>query len=666
MTPKQTSALYAIALAAAIAFVYSFSLNNQLLFDDARLTDATVFGQYGSLLLLKVRTLSYGSFVWVQANFGEGWWKQRAVNVVLHIGVALTLYALVLELLKVTRWPDETRRQPKFFAGLQTSARLAVALWSLNPMAVYAVAYLIQRSILMATLFVALALLGFVRGLASGRLQWFLACAVCYLLAVLSKEHAVTSVLLLVPLYVFVKRPPAGQVLRVTAVTALVLGGAGLVLYSRYSSILGTVFDETSRAFVVQLEQQQPGISQNIFPLSIINQASLFFQYGFLWLAPIVGWMSIDIRPAFPLALQSWQLAGALAWLATLALGAWLVWRRSDALGLLGLCLLIPALMFVTEFATVWVQDPFVLYRSYLWSIAIPVLLALALLWLAHNGFAGGPFVGVCLIVVAAFAAFSFERISSLQTPSVAWQDASAKINQQAPPNAVGRWRPFLNLGAEALDKEDYAQALRWSNQAETLGEPLGAARFNMGVSLQQLKKHTDALENFAAAESKGFTEAALYYQRGESQYALARFAEAFDSFSKSLSHRQTTEAEEFTRLRQAEAAVASQKYDTAIASYQLLVKQNPDKQRYQVGLSMAYIGKKDYPAAMDILNPAIAQRPTGAAHYARALAHFYMGKRDASLQDLQIALRAEPNNPVYAQLQQMLNPPAAKPAAKP
>ena len=45
MTPKLSFALYAIALAAAIAFVYSFSLNNQLVFDDERLTDGTVFGQ---------------------------------------------------------------------------------------------------------------------------------------------------------------------------------------------------------------------------------------------------------------------------------------------------------------------------------------------------------------------------------------------------------------------------------------------------------------------------------------------------------------------------------------------------------------------------------------------------------------------------------------------
>jgi hypothetical protein len=95
----------------------------------------------------------------------------------------------------------------------------------------------------------------------------------------------------------------------------------------------------------------------------------LFFRYGLLWLIPNVGWMSIDLRPAFPLSLASAQaIASVLAYLGLLAASAWLVLRRSDVLGLIGLCLLFPLLMFGTEFGTVWIQDPFVLYRSYLWA----------------------------------------------------------------------------------------------------------------------------------------------------------------------------------------------------------------------------------------------------------------------------------------------------------
>lgn len=661
MTPRLMTLLYAIALAVGIAILYGFGINNQLVFDDARLADGTLFGQYGSLFAFKARLLSYGSFVWVQSLLGEGWWKQRTVNIGLHIATALTLYALVLELLQRTHWSQGSRAAPNFPSSLRSAARLGVALWAFNPVAVYAVAYLIQRSILLATLLVALACWSYVHGLSNKQLRWHLLALACYVLAVAAKEHAVTAILLAVPLFVFIQRPSLRRVTGVALTTGLVLAVMGAVLFNRYGSIVGTVFDETSRAFATQLEQQQTGIGQQLYPLSMINQASLFFRYGLMWFLPYVGWMSIDIRPAFPLTILSWHLLGALAWIGTLVLGAWLVIRRSDALGLVGLCLLISCLLFVTEFTTVWLQDPFVLYRSYLWSIPIPALIALPLVGHSHK-----PLYAVGVLLVALLAALSFERINSLQTSSTAWADASEKINRQAPANAVGRWRAMLNLGAEFQDQGNYREALRLFSQAEALGEPLGSARFNMGVSLQQLKQHQQALDNFAQAEAKGFTEAALYYQRGESQYALGRFKEAFESFTKALQHHQAPEAEQFTRLRQAETALTNQDFDTAIATYQTLLGKNPNEQRYLVGLSMACVGKKDYPAAMAILNPAIAQHPTGPAYYARALAFFYQGQPSASAQDLKLALNAEPNNPVYLNLQRKLNSPTEKSAAKP
>ena len=659
MAPRLSSLLFACTLAIGIAVLYNFGINNQLVFDDARLTDGTIFGQYGSLLQLKVRMLSYGSFVWLQDLVGEGWWKQRVFNVALHIGTALTLYALALELLQRTQWGDSSKSE-QFSASLRWAARAGVALWAFNPVAVYAVAYLIQRSILMATLFVALACLSFVRGLTGGRMVWHVSALACYLLAVASKEHAITAILLTIPLFVFIKRPPVRRVVQVAAGAGLILILMGALLYKQYGAIVGVVFDEISRAFAVQLEQQRPGISQSIFPLSVINQASLFFHYGLLWLLPYVGWMSVDLRPTFPVSLLSVQLIGAFAWLVALLGSSWLVLRRNDIWGLASLCVLMPALLFITEFSTVWLQDPFVLYRGYLWSLTLPVLFSLPLV-----GSTNKKLYALVVIAVAVLAASSYERIQSLQAPMTAWADAAEKIDRQAPANAVGRWRPFLNQGAEAMDRGDFEEGIRLFNLAESLGEPLGSARFNLGVSLQQFSKHGPALDNFAAAEAKGFTEAALYYHRGESQYALGRFADAYGSFTKSLTRPQIAEAEALTRLRQAEAAVATQRYDEAITSYQQLIQKSPDKQRYQVGLSMALVGKKDYPAALAILNPIIAQRPTGAAHYARALAYFYLGNRAASTQDLEIALRSEPSNPVYRGFEKMLAPPA-KSTAKP
>ena len=644
--------LYAGGLTVAVVALYWTSLGNALIFDDERLRDGTIFGQYGGLSELKVRLLSYGSFVWVQALAGEGWWKQRLVNVVLHLGTAFAVYRLLATLLERTEFSAQERSAAHFETSRTLALRIGVALFALNPVAVYAVAYLIQRSVVMAALFVALGLASFVQGLVTQRKAWIGAALACYLLAVLSKEHAVSAVALAVPLYVFVRRPSANRTLAVSAIALVILLAAAALLYRLYGAIIGTVFDETSRAYVAQLEQLSPGVGGRLYLLSVVNQATRFFQYGLLWFIPVVTEMSIDIRPGFPLSVWGWpQTAGALAYVAVVAGCAWLVLRRSDALGLAALCVLVPALLFVTEFATVWVQDPFVLYRSYLWALTVPALVALPLIGLKRNILYA---LGVVLACV--FAGLAFERLASLHDARSAWADAAAKIDLKAGANAVGRWRPFLNLGAEFLEKDAYETAYRHFAQAEALGEPLGSARFSMGMSLQQMKQHAAALDEFGKAEAKGFTEAALYFHRGESQYATGRFAEAFASFGTALAKPQAEVAERHTRLRHAEAAVAIKDFDAAIADYRLLLAAEPANARYLVGLSMAYIGRNDFAAARGILDPLIEKQPSGAAYFARALAFYSAGDRPASRRDLDTALRAEPNNPQFRALRDQLD----------
>jgi len=644
--------LFAFGLSVAAFALYWTSFGHALIFDDERLRDGTIFGQYGSLSELRARLLSYGSFVWVQQLFGEGWWKQRVVNVALHIWTALAVYWLLRLLFERAEFPAQQRALADFDASQTVALRIGVALFALNPVAVYAVAYLIQRSIVMATLFLVLACASFVQGLIAQRKAWIAAALGCYVLAVLSKEHAVTGIALAVPLYVFVRRPNPRRIVAVAAISVVILFVAAAALFQLYGKIIGTVFDEISRAYVVQLEQLSPGVQTRLHPLSILNQATRFFQYGFFWFIPDVTRMSVDIRPAFPLSLWGWpQTLGAFGYVGVLAASTWLVLRRSDVLGLIGLCVLIPALLFVTEFVTVWVQDPFVLYRSYLWALTVPALVALLLIGLKRNVLYA---VGVVLACV--FAGLAFERLLSLRDAQSAWTDAVAKIDKTAGPNAVGRWRAPLNLGAEYLEKGSYENALRYFSQAESLGEPLGSARFNMGVSLQQMRQYGRALEELARAEAKGFNEAALYYHRGESLYALGRFADAFASFSIALSKPQVQAAEQHTRLRRAEAAVAMKDFDIAIAEYLKLVESSPANPRYLVGLSMAYVGKQDIAAARSILDPLIEKQPSGPAYFARALAWYFSGDPVASRKDLDFALRAEPKNPQYRALRDRLD----------
>ncbi|MDR0225274.1 MAG: tetratricopeptide repeat protein [Burkholderiaceae bacterium] len=661
---SKTNYWFSAILLLAILGIYLPSLSNGLLFDDMRLTDGTIFGIYGNPLDLRQRTLSFGSFVWIEQLFGPGWWKQRVFNIVLHVGSVAAVYALFKALLTHTRFPQDMEEQAHFAASRQAALHLGLILFALNPVAVYAVAYLVQRSIVMATLFAVLACWAFVRGLQTGRPAWHVGALVCYVLAILSKEHAFLTVAMAVPLYIFVKRPGLKASLIITGGALALLAVAAAAVFHIFGSFIGQLFDEQSRGYAQQLEALRPGITAQIYPLSILNEASLFFAYGLLWVLPYVGWMSIDLRPAFPLGMGSlMHWLGALGYVVLLAGSAWAVIKRPGVMGLVALCLLFPLLWYATEFATVWLQDPMVLYRSYLWAVAIPGLVAIALTGIRPRTlYVTGIFLGLV------FGALAFERVLSLQDSATSWADAAEKIDKKAPANAVGRGRPFLNLGTERVDKGLLDQALQDFATANALGDLGGSALFNMGVVLAQQKKFPDALNAFNAAQAKGFKGQALHYQKAEVLAATGQLPQAFDAYTLALAEpgddsRNAQQMEQTLRLKRAEVAIGAQQYQAAIDDFQNLLKTSPEAPRLVIGLGLAMVGKGESAQAKEMLMPLVNRSPSAPAFYGLAMAYHGLGDLPQALKYLDLAIRLEPQNPQYRQIRSRISPPA--PAAR-
>mgnify|MGYP003583619409 FL=1 len=658
-------ALFGAFVLAAVLAIYLPGWNHELLFDDLRLTDGAIFGNYGSLLTFKQRMLSYGSFIWVDLLAGPGWWKQRLVNVGLHLATVAALYALVRDLLERTRFPEDFESQPYFGMSRQAAVQVGVALFAVNPMAVYAVAYLVQRSIVMATLFSVLACWCFVRGLSGRGVAWYGLALLSYVAAVLSKEHAVMVAAMAVPLYIHVRRPSWKTVATIAGASTALIAVAAVVFFGIYGELIGKLFDQRSLDFAQQLERLSPGITQRMYPLSILNEAALFFAYGFLWFAPNVMWMSVDMRPAFPLSYLAFpQVLGIVGYMGLWIAALWAVLRRRGALSLAGVALMFPLLLYATEFATVWVQDPFVLYRSYLWAVAVPVVVAIVL-----TGFQPKTIYVIGCAIGLVFTVLAFERVQSLRDDHTAWGDAAEKIDLKAPASAVGRWRPFLNLGAYHLDRGSLGEAQRSFATAEALGSLHGSARFNQGVALQQQKKHAQALTTFAEAEKQGFKDLPLYYHRGESAFALGQFALAFDSFSQGLASaaegvtgKEMDRMREAMRMRRAEAAIGAGRYDDAIGDFNALLKASPQNRRLALGLGMALVGKGDTQAAIAQFDQIIASTPNAAAaYYGRAMAHNTAKRRDDSLKDLDRAIALDPRNAQYQQVRAQLAAPQKK-----
>lgn len=626
---------------AALLVIHVPGLGNALVFDDGYLASGELFLDYASPFDLRERWLSYGSFVWLGALVGEGWWKQRLFNIVVHLGVVLALWGLYREILRHIETPRDELAPDAPAAALHRSPAIcvAIAFFALNPASVYAVAYLIQRSILLATLFTVLALYFFMRALAERRPALHAAAAISYVAAVMSKEYAILAPLAAVPLYILVARPPAARLAALAAAGLAIVGAAAFVLAKRYGQILGQPFDEYSHVYLAQLSQLRPGADRDAWTLSIVNQAYLFFHYGLRWFLPASEWMSINLRPPFPLAWHSFpHVLGIAGYLAAVAGGFWLLLRHRDWRALAGVSLLMPALLFATEFATVWVQDPFVIYRSYLWGIGVPGLVFL----LVH-----GPSLRVVAIVGLVLAALltwqSLDRVFSLATVERAWTDAIRKLPND--PRAVGRWFPYLNRGTFYVEQNQFQLAMRDFEASAALGD-LGMGSFNLGAVLAARGQHAEAMRAFDQAERQGYRLYNLPFQRGLSLAALGRPAEAYAQFLATRAMNPPSPTREIMWVSIAKLAMQLGKPDEALAALKSLEAADPGHREGAFLLAMAHVMKKDYARGREIADRLVRESADARALYARALANHGLNRKAEALADIEAALRHDPDNP--------------------
>lgn len=622
-------------LAAGLLLVYLPGLGNALVYDDSYLTSG-LFADYARLLPLHVREISYGSFVWLQALFGEGWWKQRLFNLAIHAAVVGALWALYRELLRhVAAARDDDADTPR---SRVPALALAVGFFALNPVAVYAVAYLIQRSILLATLFTLLALWLFARGLRE-RKWWMHALAVaCYGAAILSKEHAVLAPLAAIPVFILVERPRARRLAVLAAVGIALIALAGGALYLRYGDILGKPFDEYSHLYLDQLARLDPAAPGHAWLLSIVNEAWLFFRYGLDWFLPWSGWMSIDLRPPFPLHWYAFpQVLGIVGYAAVIVGGFFLLLRYRDARALLGLSLLLASLLFATEFATVWVQDPFVLYRSYLWAIGVP-----GVVFFVVHGPSARVLLTIGVIVGALLAWQSIDRVLSMENGETVWSDAIAKLPDD--PRSVGRWFPYLNRGSALVDRDQFELAMRDFEASTALGDE-GMGMMNIGSILSARGKQREALAAFDRAEHDGYNLYNLPFQRGLALLRSGDLQGGYQQLEASLARSPDPATRAAALLEMGRAAMQLRKPDEAVAALTQLLAVDPRHKEGRYLLGMAYVMAHQPDQAKKLLDGLLQEGSSARAYYARALANYALHRKDEALSDIDNAIRLAGDN---------------------
>ncbi|MBR0566031.1 hypothetical protein J5J83_07880 [Azoarcus sp. L1K30] len=629
---------FTIALLTLTAAIYLPHLGSELIFDDNRLIDGTVFGAYADPLQIKQRLVSYGSFVWSTSLLGEGWWKQRLINILFHVGSSIGLFVLVRGLMANIAWPRNDDGHGPTDSSLTSAAAIGTLLFALNPVAVYGVAYLIQRSILMATLFSiwALVFVFFSARRERPGLLWI--ALLLYFFALLSKEHALLLPLPAAALYLFSSRFSRKQRIAISSAVFFLVAFSATFFINRYGDIVGSAFDRQSQSYLALLETMKPGVGQEVYGLSILNQAWLFFRYGALWMIPNVEWMSIDLRPAFPLEFASVpQVFGLPLYLGLLSAATFMMFRFADWRRYAGFAIFTPSVLFATEFATVWIQDPFVLYRSYLWAIGMPFLFAL-------------PFVGakprtillIAMIICPLFAGLAFERAHSLSTEFNAWNDAAEKVDLSAAPNAVGRSRAFLNRGNQFVARGMLNVATNDYMIARQLGDSSGTADYHLGGVLLATGKLDDALAAFKRAEAgndtAGFAHL-LLVQKADTLFRMQRFQEAEAEAERALSMELDRENRIRTLSIHGGASFRLGNFESALQDYSRLMEEEPSKRSHKIAYAMTLNGMGQHQEAMATIS-AISQQAEGAdVSFARIMILHAGGKTARAVAELRSSL---------------------------
>lgn len=535
--PKSTRAAVLFGFAAAgvigamACALYLPFLGNPLVFDDATFFSGARFAYYATHPLgLMPRTPAYFSLA-ITHVLAERVEAHRAVSLVLHVGVALVLSRLVYELLRSVRVGAPAPAAGQFDLRALICATVVAAAFAVHPVAVYGAAYLVQRSVVLATFFGILSLLLFLRGVTRDDVRWTFAAAASYALAVFSKEHAILIAVVAVPLASLAspnRRRALGYLARYLGACA---PAALLVLYMA-RQLVGQVYEPHVAEIALQMEPDVGQVHGALtWWLSAATQAGLFFRYLWLWFWPDTASLSVDWRVDFVAnASPAWMAFKASSFAACGVLGA-ILFLRGGRAAVAGLGLLYAWILFLAELSVARFQEPFVLYRSYLWAPGF-ALVASAALDRVRAPFALGALVlAAPLLIIQAR-----DRLDSFSSPLRLWADAARKLPEKAVP-----WgsRVLYNLGREQLyagqpeqaiatverclatyprtfqcvyargaielHLERYELALPHLQRAAQMQPGNGIAQHRVGLALERLGRIEEARERYRKASALGF-----------------------------------------------------------------------------------------------------------------------------------------------------------------
>ena len=488
--------LYLPAVFDDTSFFASLNPDEYLAFDHSSLTP---------------RHLVYASIALTVKWFGNSMLPLRIQGMLLHAGVAIMLYFFLRKIqqsvmcrdgVSMNRWPP----------------LLAAMVFTLHPAAVYAAAYLIQRTIVMATFFALLTWFLVLKGLQTKKKGWLWSSIFSYALSILCKEHAVMVPAVAVMLAVWWRSSNEEGISIVQLANRhkwILLGYVLVAVYALLSvkHVVAYTYEPDATYSIDQLGLSNPWL------LSVITQGYLFFKYMFIWMLPNPLWMSVDMREAFALSWISWpQTLGFCLFLLWPIVAIRLIWL-SELRAVIGFAMVTPWLLFATELSTVRFNEIFVLYRSYLWIAPVFVI------FLLLGQIKSRAVITALFILPIVMFPLAFNRISTFAHPFLLWNDAVRLVNNHEVSQGIGR--TYYNRAIEFQRLGNYKAAITDFSKAISIEPRFYIAYAGRASAYAELKEFDKAFTDFDLAIERLPKYALIYENKSRALKELGRTQEA-------------------------------------------------------------------------------------------------------------------------------------------
>ena len=389
------------------------------------------------------RSVSFITFA-LNAYFGStDVFGYHAVNLAVHVVTAIFLLLSVLKLFETPRLKECSEWNALFIAFLTT------ALWAVNPIQTQAVTYIVQRMAMLAAMFTLMGIYCFLTARLAvrirSRLILFTACAICYFLAVMSKENAAILPLSLLLLeFVFFRDCRKPREIKLL-VLLLAISTAAVIM-------LGTVLFGNPFGFL-------NGYPHRTFtPLQrLLTEARVVVHYLSQIFYPVPTRLSLyhDIAVSRSL-LQPWTTLPSIVALLTLA-GFGLKWMGSRPL--ISFSILFFLVNHLIESTVIGLELVFE-HRNYLPSLFIfmPVAAGIERLLNGHQGlsvFMRWTLVAASVLLIIGYGTGTYIRNQAWVNEKTLWEDTLSKA-----PNSIRAHHELAYQYYEKIGDYDTALAL--------------------------------------------------------------------------------------------------------------------------------------------------------------------------------------------------------------